>query len=412
MTPLWLGRFDSVVMLTWSDWKTEPRSNRYHYATRFARHVPVLFVQPDKEQGHEEQTDEPNVTILHAGADHTPDQLIVVRRALETRGLSRPLLWIYNPNYEAVHEHFADSLKVFHATEDYFVERRFIAEPPGQQRYHYRRARCYLQRRLVLTLQGVDLVVCVSKGVARTHRRLGGYGGPLLVLENGCDYAFWASGGRRGRHGPGKVAIYQGGINERLDTFLLLDTMKALPDWEFRFCGQVSNSYKGWQLLERQPNCRYMGNLEPEALRAALYEADVGLIPYVQEPLLEHQSLPLKAFEYAACGLPVVSVPIDSIAGYPDIFRFARTAADFALGIVEEGRTHNEPARLDMRAAAASEKDYDKRFAELIARLASLGPRRRGMTLAALFRAGVLSVAAGWNRICSRLIRARRPRTQ
>jgi hypothetical protein len=75
--------------------------------------------------------------------------------------------------------------------------------------------------------------------------------------------------------------------------------MKALPDWEFRFCGRVSSSFNGWQLLEREPNCRYLGNLEPAALRTALYEADVGLIPYVQEPLIERQSLPLKAFEYA-----------------------------------------------------------------------------------------------------------------
>ena len=44
-------RFDAIVMLTWSDWFTEPVSNRYHYATRFAKHLPVIFVQPDKEEG-------------------------------------------------------------------------------------------------------------------------------------------------------------------------------------------------------------------------------------------------------------------------------------------------------------------------------------------------------------------------
>src|SRR5437016_5499446 len=48
LTPSALNQyFDGVVMLTWSDWRTEPRSNRYHYATRFARSLPVLFVQPD-----------------------------------------------------------------------------------------------------------------------------------------------------------------------------------------------------------------------------------------------------------------------------------------------------------------------------------------------------------------------------
>lgn len=29
----WGRAIDSVVMLTWSVWNTEPRSNRYHFAT-------------------------------------------------------------------------------------------------------------------------------------------------------------------------------------------------------------------------------------------------------------------------------------------------------------------------------------------------------------------------------------------
>ena len=41
-------QFDAVVMLTVSDWHEEPRSNRYHYATRFARIAPVVFVQVDR----------------------------------------------------------------------------------------------------------------------------------------------------------------------------------------------------------------------------------------------------------------------------------------------------------------------------------------------------------------------------
>ena len=40
-----MQNFDAVIMLTWSDWETEPRSNRYHYASRFQKEVPVFFLQ-------------------------------------------------------------------------------------------------------------------------------------------------------------------------------------------------------------------------------------------------------------------------------------------------------------------------------------------------------------------------------
>ena len=60
-------KFDAVVMLTFSKWHTEMRSNRYHYATRFARHLPVIFVQPDLEEPgfRYEPTEVRGMSLLH-----------------------------------------------------------------------------------------------------------------------------------------------------------------------------------------------------------------------------------------------------------------------------------------------------------------------------------------------------------
>ena len=61
--------FDAVVMLAWADWKTEPRSNRYHFATRFAGELPVLFLQPDAHRRRGtirlESTEVDRVEIVH-----------------------------------------------------------------------------------------------------------------------------------------------------------------------------------------------------------------------------------------------------------------------------------------------------------------------------------------------------------
>src|SRR5688572_19428341 len=90
--------FDSVVMLTWSNWKKEPRSNRYHYATRFARHLRVIFVQPDlhKRTFRFEPTGYNQLEILHVYRYYTSDQILLLNQALTSRGVLRPLLWIYN----------------------------------------------------------------------------------------------------------------------------------------------------------------------------------------------------------------------------------------------------------------------------------------------------------------------------
>ena len=409
-TSPWGTRIDCVVMLTWSNWHTEPRSNRYHYAMRFARHVPVFFVQPDDGDAMEERSGEPNVTIVHVGSEYGSAQLKAFQAALHSRGLTRPLLWIYNPNYQCLGECFPGAPRVFHVTEDYFQIPRWAKEPSGEDRYHLRRWWRLLQRRLILGLQHADLVICVTPGLARTCRQTCAYSGPLLVLENGCDYRFWALGRHSAKRPQPKVVIYQGGINERLDVRLLTTVMRKLPDWEFRFCGRISPSFTDLRLLREQQNFRYLGELQPDALREALFAADVAIMPYVQVPLIKRQSLPLKAYEYVACGLPVVTVPIDAIAHQPEVFRFARSPEDFAAAIVEEARMRNDPARSARRERAARERDYDRRFAELTEALVNIqvGPRRP--TWRAHVHANLVNAAARWNEFCIWAVRARQRR--
>lgn len=400
--------YDSVVMLTWSDWKTEPRSNRFHYASRFARTVPVLFVQPDEGPSPEEATEVPGVTLVHVGARYCSTQLAPVAERLAARGLARPLLWIYNPRYTGVAAHFPEALRVLHATEDYFSESTFLNEPAGAARYAHRSMMLSVQRAMVRAVQASDLVVCVSAGVAEGIAASCSFAGEVRVVENGCDFGFWSQGGqapRREVRSP--VAIYQGGINERLDETLLAEVVARLPDWEFHFYGRIAPTYTGMERLKRAPNFRYLGTTSPESLREAMQDADVGLMPYRQLPALTSRLFPLKAFEYSACGLPVVSVPIDSVARFPEAFAFARTAEEFAAAIVREASRRDEPARRAARLAAARAQDYDGRFAEVEACLARLRPGPRTLS-GSRAKLATLFVREQWNRVVSRAARAAR----
>ena len=82
-------KFDAVLMLTWSDWYTEPRSNRYHYAVRFAATLPVFFLQHGYEKTRRirvEKSGEANIDIIQVSVDLDDQQLSEVIALLCARG--------------------------------------------------------------------------------------------------------------------------------------------------------------------------------------------------------------------------------------------------------------------------------------------------------------------------------------
>jgi hypothetical protein len=349
---------DSVVMLTWSDWKTEPRSNRYHFGTRFARHVPVFFVQPDSISGEVcfEQA-APNITIVHASTAYGIDEAERLASALYKAGCHRPMLWIYNVLFEPYIHRSNAILRVMHATEDY------LTPPKG-----WAVSEARIHEPLIRTLEQVDLLVAVSKGVLESYTAQTRYTGAHLLLENGCDAKFWSDMRAFDYHLTDEdqpVALFQGGINKRLDFSLLIALARRLSKWQFWFCGDTGSRPDGWNELCKLPNVRYFGVQTVEGIAALARQASVGLIPFQQDALIRG-SLPLKAYEYVACGMPVVTVPIDALAGKPQLFRFATEVEEFAVAMEQLYPTRADLAAIQVRLAEAAEQCYDKRFDVLL----------------------------------------------
>lgn len=348
-------------MLTWSDWHTEMRSNRYHYATRFARELPVFFVQPDLDTAEFrfEETGIKNLEILHVFRDYSPKQSGLINRTLLTRRLLKPLLWTYNCYFlEFVASRYAP-LKVYHATEDYFSDVMFQADYNEELRFLLRKV-----------LHHTDLLVAVSEGVRESYLQKGGYSGESIVLSNGCDFGFWGPTPEEketlyAQTTRKKIAFYQGGINQRLDDGLLHEVLDSLRDWEFWFCGQLAPEYRGrWKEICRHPNLKDFGRLDVEKVRDLAYKSTVGILPFVRNDSI-YRTHPLKAFEYAATGLPVVAVPIRALEGYPEVFQFARNSKEFAEAIrLGEARRKNSEL-IERRIKIAQEKDYNRRFESL-----------------------------------------------
>jgi len=352
-------RFDAVVMLTASDWFAEMRSNRYHYATRFARHLPVIFVQPDLNelQFRFEESGTAGITVLHVCRHFDWKQDVLLRTALKRKRIVKPLLWVYNHEFLDFIAVCCAPFTIYHATEDYFSpDFRLSSASQGVLRK-------------VLKLS--DVLVAVSEGVKDSYRERGRYSGDILVVENGCDFKFWAPPtGEMPTFLPGstgkQVALYQGGIHRKIDFALMHELVRHLPDWEFWFCGEVYPGIHEWRSLSRHANVRYFGKLRPEEVRELAYRSTVGLIPFVQSDWIIERSFPLKAFEYVACGLPVVSVPIKALQPFSSVVTCAQTPEQFMDAMNRAAPTRHDTEAIAQRLKIARQHDYDMKFEALL----------------------------------------------
>lgn len=354
-----LNNVDSIVILTWSDWFSELRSNRYHYATRFAKIKPVIFVQPDLTESRYffEETGIGNIIVLHISNKYDDIQQKLLNSALAERGCLRPLFWIYNCYFHSFLAQHYSVLNIYHGTEDYLASDSRIKFQDSAL------IDAYLK-----TLSKCQLIIAVSEGVKKSFEQNVDFEGEIVTVNNGCDYSFYCpiKNHSNTKTLGSKIAFYQGNIFDKLDYDLLLKLTKILPDWTFNFCGKVLFDEEGWQVLRKQPNVNYLGLLSPEEIRLQSYVSTVGLIPFVQSEWLVVRSFPLKTFEYLATGLPVVSIPIASILNFSDVIQFAETAEEFALKINQAAILRSDPEHFEKRLKIASQQDYDLRFQEAL----------------------------------------------
>lgn len=348
-------------MMTWSDWHTEPRSNRYHYAKRFSEYLPVIFVQPDQtgQKFYFEKTECENITILHIDQCYGPKQEKLFNQALRQRNIVKLLLWSYNFLFVDIIANIYSPLKVYHATEDYFSD---DFSGLGKD-----------INKLKLVLKHSDLLVSVSEGVQEDYHAKGNYTGESIVLTNGCDYNFWAKD-TDDLDNPDlvdnkKTLFYEGGINYRLDLKLLKNIALKIPDWDFHLCGKEFFSSKSvlkeWKELCSLPNVKYLGFLNVDQVKKYMQTSTVGIIPFTQSEMIINRSFPLKVFEYLACGLPVVSVPIKSLSPFSYAVRFANSDNEFVDAIRELATARYETDIVNIRKQTAKDQDYDIKFKSL-----------------------------------------------
>jgi len=132
------------------------------------------------------------------------------------------------------------------------------------------------------------------------------------------------------------------------------------PEWHVVVIGRPSTSIDVTGLLP-EPNIHYLGPKPFEQLPAYSRHFAVGLIPFQINPITVHCN-PLKALEYMAAGLPVVSTDIPELRRYAGDVLVARSHEEF-IALCERALADGSSAERDRRSKAAEAHSWESRVA-------------------------------------------------
>lgn len=339
--------FDSVVIISpfaWSFRNGLPGST-HHIAREFARALPTVFVEPpiawDPRSEHWRPAGFWGATV---GAQaHSPEPALVVfhrrslplgrlpalrnlglvrniralRRLLHDRGFRRPLVW---------HSFPYDSERLLDAIES----ERLV--------YHCldHTARVQEETRIV---RRADAVFCVSETLVAKHKALNP---ATYLLPNGIDLGVFDRDRAKRLPRPadlpasGRIIGFVGQINHHLDIELLLEVAEQYPDATLMVIGRLSKretaptprQLDALDRLRRRDNVRLVGFKRPGILPAYIHAFDVCLIPFLEDPFNKERD-PLKFYEYAALGKPIVTTDVPVAWRYPTLCHHASSHAHF-----------------------------------------------------------------------------------
>jgi len=160
-------------------------------------------------------------------------------------------------------------------------------------------------------------------------------------------------------------------LSGRMDWSLITLLAEMEPRWQFVFVGPVADS----GIVQRcsgAANIHFVGPVEPEAMPAVLHAFDVGLLPYRDTPFF-HYLNPLKFYEMAAAGVPMVSSPIEELRHFPgDLVTVAEHNAGAWQEAIRAALVKDREAVRQVGREAVRDCVWENMSAQVLDRIAAL----------------------------------------
>jgi glycosyltransferase involved in cell wall biosynthesis len=223
-----------------------------------------------------------------------------VKRAMRRLGFHRPINWVFNPAASVVAGTLGEDLLVYYCVDEYTAFHGVASD-----------ALTALEERL---LRQAD---CVFVSAERLLHSKTPTNPRTALVRHGVDFDHFRRALEPETQVPEEIANlprpilgYFGLIaNDWVDLELLAHVARRFPNGSLLLIGKATMDVSA---LERLPNVHLLGRKPYASLPSYCKCFDVALIPFpVSEVTLNAN--PLKAREYLAAGLPVVSTPIPEV---------------------------------------------------------------------------------------------------
>jgi glycosyltransferase involved in cell wall biosynthesis len=222
-----------------------------------------------------------------------------VRRAVEKAGMRQPLLWLNDPRAADL-ARSAGWPTLYDLTDDWLA-----ADRPAAELDRIRIGEEWLLR------NAAAVVACSPELVRRKAPVRSG----IDLIPNAVDVAAYRTPRPRPADLPAVAAVYVGTLHrDRLDLDVCMETARTLADrGRVVLVGPDALDPADTKRLQAA-EVMVLGARRHDDVVAYLQHADVLLVPHVVSPFTDSLD-PIKLYEYAAVGRPVVATPV---AGFRD----------------------------------------------------------------------------------------------
>ena len=273
-----------------------------------------------------------------------------IRKLAESRGLTKPILWIAIPTAAEMIGEFDESAVVYHVSDKYDANTMDHATDPKLIGKLHAQA---IDGANIILYSGRKLMEEASRGRERSH-----------LLEQAVDFEHWA------RAGSGELTVateiaripgprlgYFGAIEPWLiDQQLIKRAARERPSWQWIFIGNKSRGVE----IESLPNTHFLPAVPYEELPHYAAGFDVCVLPWDTDKAFTSYGSAIKVREYLATGKPVVISPLPEYEPMSDVLRIARSRDDF-LNLIDEALRENDPESMKKRQAAVMDGTWDAR---------------------------------------------------
>lgn len=289
-----------------------------------------------------------------------------VRSAMGRLGFQRPINWIFNPAAAMVAGDLGEDLLLYYCVDEYAAFSGVAGESLAA-----------LENEL---LAKADLVIASSQRLFESKARRN----PRTALvRHGVDWPHFRRAVEPGASIPADLASiprpilgYFGLIaDDWVDIQLLEHVAARLPEVSIVMIGKATMDVSA---LRRHPNIHLVGHRPYASLPDYCRAFDAALIPFpINEVTLNAN--PLKAREYLAAGLPVVSTAIPEV----EVLGACRIGRNLDHFVEQVRASLTEPGPSKARSDAFAHESWEARLEEIRRLVETLAPAARPAPAAA-----------------------------